>query len=88
MKVALYGTGEANCGIFIGFNATGATRRAETVYHSGAPEFIPSCIVGHESLVFCVVVCLYINVCLFVFILRPLYCLSFDLRLLITLWYL
>jgi hypothetical protein len=58
---------------------------AETANPSGTPAFIPvfSGVRVAQSLVFCIVFCISLSVCLSFFF-WPLYCLSFELRLLIT----
>jgi hypothetical protein len=66
---------------------TGVTCVAGTVYHLGVPEFTPG-FFGEvrvaRTIVFCVVFCrvLFVIVSLFIW---PLHCISFALRLLITL---
>jgi hypothetical protein len=63
----------------------GATREVGFAYPLTAPEFTAwfNAIRIAQSVVFCVVFCIVLFVLLF-FFLRPLYCLSFDLQLLIT----
>ena len=64
-------------------NPTGVSKIAVTVYSSGVFRAHPSGVRVSQYSVFCVLLCGLLFVTLSPF-LRPLYCLSFNLRLLIT----